>query len=172
MLLVAGDGPQADEVAGLASRAIRPLGFRRDVDRLLVAADIFVLPSTREGLSFAVLEAMAQGLALVVSDGPGNPEAVGDSGIVVPAGDVDAWAAALAALAPSASGWVPRRASERARSSASSRCSPAWPRPTTLCSGGDVAGAWTVVASVFAGVQERSGEDAVPTLFSAVSSDV
>ncbi len=99
VLLVAGDGPQADAVAALASPAVRPLGFRRDADRLLAAADIFVLPSTREGLSFAVLEAMAQGLALVVSDGPGNPEAVGDAGMVVPAGDLDAWAAALAALA-------------------------------------------------------------------------
>jgi len=99
VLLVAGDGPQADEVAGLASPAVRPLGFRRDAARLLAAADVFVLPSTREGLSFAVLEAMAQGLALVVSDGPGNPEAVGEAGIVVPADDVGAWAAALAALA-------------------------------------------------------------------------
>ena len=87
VLLVAGDGPQADAVAALASPAVRPLGFRRDADRLLAAADIFVLPSTREGLSFAVLEAMAQGLALVVSDGPGNPEAVADAGLVVPAGD-------------------------------------------------------------------------------------
>lgn len=99
VLLVAGDGPQADAVARLASPAVRPLGFRRDATRLLAAADVFVLPSTREGLSFAVLEAMAQGLALVVSDGPGNPEAVGGAGIVVPANDVGAWTAALSALA-------------------------------------------------------------------------
>ncbi|MBW3653432.1 MAG: glycosyltransferase, partial [Actinobacteria bacterium] len=79
--------------------AIRPLGFRRDPERLLAAADIFVLPSEREGLSFAVLEAMGHGLAMVVCDGPGNPEAVGEAGIVVPAGDVGALAAALAALA-------------------------------------------------------------------------
>jgi glycosyltransferase involved in cell wall biosynthesis len=98
VLLVAGDGPQAPQVAALASRAVRPLGFRRDPERLLAAADVFVLPSTREGLSFAVLEAMAHGLAMVVSDGPGNPEAVGDAGIVVPAGDPRAWAAALRAL--------------------------------------------------------------------------
>ena len=45
------------------------------------------MPSRREGLSYAVLEAMAHGVATVVSDGPGNPEAVGDAGLVFPAGD-------------------------------------------------------------------------------------
>lgn len=99
VLLVAGDGPQADAVRASASSVIRPLGFRRDPLRLLAAADIFVLPSEREGLSFAVLEALGHGLAMVVSDGPGNPEAVGDAGIVVPAGDVGAFASALGALA-------------------------------------------------------------------------
>jgi glycosyltransferase involved in cell wall biosynthesis len=99
VLLVAGDGPQAAEVAGRASASVRPLGFRSDPGRLLAAADVFVLPSEREGLSFAVLEAMAHGLALVVADGAGNPEAVGDAGLVVPAGDVGALAAALRSLA-------------------------------------------------------------------------
>ncbi len=99
VLLVAGDGPQAGAVGAWRSDIIRPLGFRRDPERLLAAADIFVLPSEREGLSFAVLEAMAAGLAMVVSDGPGNPEAVGDAGVVVPFGDVAALAAALGDLA-------------------------------------------------------------------------
>ncbi len=99
VLLVAGDGPEAGAVRAWSSRVVRPLGFRRDPERLLTAADIFVLPSEREGLSFAVLEAMAAGLAMVVSDGPGNPEAVGDAGVVVPVGDVGALAAALGSLA-------------------------------------------------------------------------
>jgi glycosyltransferase involved in cell wall biosynthesis len=99
VLLVAGDGPQAGAVAGLACAAVRPLGFRSDPERLLAAADVFVLPSEREGLSFAVLEAMAHGLAMVVADGAGNPEAVGDAGIVVPARDVAALAAALRSVA-------------------------------------------------------------------------
>jgi glycosyltransferase involved in cell wall biosynthesis len=98
ILLVAGDGPQAGAVRAQASAAVRPLGFRDDPARLLAATDVFVLPSEREGLSFAVLEAMACGLAIVVADGPGNPEAVGDAGVVVPAGDVGALAAALRAL--------------------------------------------------------------------------
>lgn len=101
VLLVAGEGPQAATVAAAAAvaTAIRPLGFRSDPGQLLAAADVFVLPSEREGLSFAVLEAMAHGLAMVVADGPGNPEAVGDAGVVVPAGDVGALAAALRSVA-------------------------------------------------------------------------
>ena len=46
------------------------------------------LPSLWEGMAYAVLEAMALGRALLVSDGPGNPDAVGDAGLVFPAGDV------------------------------------------------------------------------------------
>jgi len=99
VLLVAGEGPQADAVGDRAGDAVRPLGRRRDVNRLLAAADALVMPSEREGLSFAVLEAMGAGLALVVSDGPGNPEAVGDAGIVVPLGEIDALADVLAGLA-------------------------------------------------------------------------
>jgi glycosyltransferase involved in cell wall biosynthesis len=99
VLLVAGEGPQAAAVRERACAAVRVLGQRDDPAALLAAADVFVLSSEREGLSFAVLEAMAAGLAMVVSDGPGNPEAVGDAGIVVPAGDGDALAGALRALA-------------------------------------------------------------------------
>jgi glycosyltransferase involved in cell wall biosynthesis len=95
-VLVAGDGPQRDELAAAGARL---LGFRSDPERVLAAADVFVMPSRHEGLSFAVLEAMAAGVACVVSDGPGNPEAVGDAGLVVPAGDERALRAALARLA-------------------------------------------------------------------------
>ena len=99
VLLVAGDGPQAAAVSEQAGPAVRPLGFRRDVEYLLAAADLMVMPSAREGLSFAVLEAMGRGLVMVVSDGPGNPEAVGDAGVVVPVGDRAALATALTRLA-------------------------------------------------------------------------
>jgi glycosyltransferase involved in cell wall biosynthesis len=95
-LLVAGDGPLRPALAALGD-GVRVLGHRTDVERLLRAADTFVLPSQREGISFAVLEAMAHGLAMVVSDGPGNPEAVGPAGLVVPVGDVAGFATALRA---------------------------------------------------------------------------
>lgn len=91
VLLVAGDGPLRAELERLAleTPAVRVLGFRDDIRILLAAADFFVLPSKREGLSFALLEAMSLGLAAVVSDAPGNLEAIGDAGVVVPGGEID-----------------------------------------------------------------------------------
>jgi glycosyltransferase involved in cell wall biosynthesis len=97
-LLVAGAGPLLDRVRAHAGPAVRVLGRREDVPRLLAAAEIFVNPSAREGLSFAVLEAMHAGLAMVVSDGPGNPEAVGEAGVIVPVGDAAGFARALVRL--------------------------------------------------------------------------
>lgn len=47
------------------------LGHREDIDTLLKAADIFVHPSTREGLGIAALEAMASGLPIITSDAQG-----------------------------------------------------------------------------------------------------
>jgi glycosyltransferase involved in cell wall biosynthesis len=98
LLLVAGDGPLRAELERLERPAVRVLGFRRDADRLLAAADAFVMPSEREGLSLALLEAMGRGVPVVVSDGAGNPEAVGDAGIVVPLGDSAALAERLRRL--------------------------------------------------------------------------
>jgi glycosyltransferase involved in cell wall biosynthesis len=101
-LLVAGDGPLRPDLERAAREGgpgtVHMLGFRRDVDRLLGAADFFVLSSRREGLSFSVLEAMSLGLPPVVSDAPGNPEAVGDAGIVVERGDVAGFAEAFRLL--------------------------------------------------------------------------
>jgi glycosyltransferase involved in cell wall biosynthesis len=102
VLLVAGDGPLRAELTRTADTsetdAVRLLGFRRDGRRVLAAADFFVLSSRREGLSFSVLEAMSIGLPAVVSDGPGNSDAVGDAGVVVPAGDVRGFAVAFERL--------------------------------------------------------------------------
>lgn len=100
VLLIAGNGPLERELAAQGGGdGVRMLGYREDAERLLAAADVLVMPSEREGLSFALLEAMARGLAIVSSDGPGNAEAVGDAGVVVGVGDVDALADALTALA-------------------------------------------------------------------------
>lgn len=97
MLLFVGDGPLRPELVARADTnpAIRVLGHRDDARRVLAAADFFVLPSRREGLSFALLEAMALGLPPIVSDEPANVEAVGEAGIVVPAGDIAGFAAAM-----------------------------------------------------------------------------
>lgn len=98
-LLLAGDGPLRQQVEATAGEGVLVLGFRSDLDRLMAAADLFVLPSSREGISMALLEAMGRGLAPVVAAGPGNPEAVGEAGVVVPPRDVPGLAAALERLA-------------------------------------------------------------------------
>ena len=113
VLAVAGDGRLRRAVDDAVGPGVRSLGQRGDIPALLAAADLFVLPSAREGLSLAVLEAMAAGLPAIVADGAGNPEAVGDAGVVVPAGDRDALAEALTRLSADAP--------ERARLGAAAR---------------------------------------------------
>ena len=86
------------QALGIADRiTILPVA---DVRPWLRAADVFVLPSRWEGLSNALLEAQASGLACVVSDAPGNPDVVrdGESGLCVPREDVRALAEAIARL--------------------------------------------------------------------------
>jgi glycosyltransferase involved in cell wall biosynthesis len=99
VLLIAGGGPLAHQVAAEAGPAVRPLGHREDLEDLYAAADLFLLPSHREGMSFALLEAMAHGLAPVVADGTGNAETVGEAGVIFPAGDLTAMSARLSELA-------------------------------------------------------------------------
>lgn len=73
------------------------LGFRTEIPHLLEQASIACLPSYREGLPKALLEAMAAGLPCVTTDVPGCREAVthGDNGLLVPAGEPIALANAL-----------------------------------------------------------------------------
>jgi glycosyltransferase involved in cell wall biosynthesis len=97
-LVMAGDGPLLGVLREKADSRVRLLGQRDDIPRLLAAADIFVMPSGREGLSMAVLEAMSHSVATIVADGLGNPEAVAGTGLVFPVGDVDALAQMLTQL--------------------------------------------------------------------------
>ncbi|MFA9430142.1 glycosyltransferase [Egicoccus sp. AB-alg2] len=104
-LWVAGDGPALDAeraraaALGLAG-AVTWLGHRDDLPALLQAADVVVLPSLREGLSLALLEAMAAGRPIVASALGGNVEALdhGRCGALVPPDDADALASTMADL--------------------------------------------------------------------------
>ncbi|MFQ5939343.1 MAG: glycosyltransferase family 4 protein [Alphaproteobacteria bacterium] len=92
-------------VAGLEERPelaqrIRFLGYRRDVPDLLRAADIFTLPSHREGMPRSIIEAMMTGLPVVATDIRGSREEVvpDETGLMVPVRDPDALAEALSRL--------------------------------------------------------------------------
>jgi glycosyltransferase involved in cell wall biosynthesis len=71
---------------------IEYLGETSDVRDVVAAADVVVLPSYREGVPRALLEAMAMGKPLITTDAPGCRETVreGRNGILVPAGDAQA----------------------------------------------------------------------------------
>lgn len=75
-------------------------GYVSELSPLLRKSGIFVLPSRKEGVSNALLEAQAMGLPAVVSDIPGNRAVVihGVNGLVVRTGDADALAEALLGL--------------------------------------------------------------------------
>lgn len=77
------------------------IGVREDVPDLMAAADVFVFPSLYEGLGVSLLQAMAAGLACVVTDRPPMTEVVsdGDTGLLVPPRDSGAIAAAVLRLA-------------------------------------------------------------------------
>ena len=87
---------QAVTAHGLSER-VHILGFRPDVRALLPAFDVFVLPSEKEGLPAAVLEAMAMGVPVVATDVADTPRVVQDgvTGWIVPVGDVPAMAERL-----------------------------------------------------------------------------
>lgn len=108
-LVLVGDGAERAGLEALAQGDARVLfaGWRADPHACLGAADVFALPSLREGLPLALLEAMAVGLPIVATSVGGVPEALehGRVGAVVAPGDVPGLAAALAdALVASAGG--------------------------------------------------------------------
>ena len=88
-----GIGPsmeRAAAAAGVADR-LRFIGLTHDVASYLRASDLFVLPSRREGLPVALLEAMSCGLPCIASRLPGSTEAIiehGVNGLLTPPGDV------------------------------------------------------------------------------------
>jgi glycosyltransferase involved in cell wall biosynthesis len=87
------------ETAGIAANILW-LGERRDVPDLLRLADIGLNTSHEEGFSNAVIEGLAAGLPMIVTDVGGNAEAVadGESGLVVPLRSPIALAEALTRL--------------------------------------------------------------------------
>jgi glycosyltransferase involved in cell wall biosynthesis len=97
-VVLAGDGPERDQLEEAARGRdvdVRFLGSRADVRGLLAGADVVVLPSITEGLSNAVMEAMAAARPIVATAVGGTPELLEDRGLLVPAADPEALAAAI-----------------------------------------------------------------------------
>lgn len=104
-LLLVGDGPRRPMLEGLVAGArlgdhVFFLGRRSDVPAVLARCDLAVLCSQAEGLANAIIEGLAAGLPMVVTDAGGNPELVSDghSGFVVPVGSSLGLAARLETL--------------------------------------------------------------------------
>jgi glycosyltransferase involved in cell wall biosynthesis len=97
VLWIVGEGPEEASLRRSAGEGVVFLGYRRDVRRLLRSADLFVLSSRWEGQPLSMLEAMAEGLPVVVTSVGGIPEIVehGVSGMIVPPDDAAALADAV-----------------------------------------------------------------------------
>lgn len=104
-LWLVGEGPEEKRLteqiaaAGLEGQ-VSLTGAFDSVDDLLLAADRFVLPSHEEGMSLALLEAMAAGLPVIASDIAGNRALVEHNvqGMLAPPGDAATLAAAVLSL--------------------------------------------------------------------------
>jgi glycosyltransferase involved in cell wall biosynthesis len=102
VLVLAGDGPMAGQLASLARQtdlAVRFLRHRADVPALLGAADVVVVPSRWEGQPLIVQEALRAGRPIVASKVGGIPDLTGEDGaLLVRAGVPAALESAMAAV--------------------------------------------------------------------------
>jgi glycosyltransferase involved in cell wall biosynthesis len=92
-LFLVGEGVERENLKTLAKKMGVKVRFygrvsHQEVVYLLREADIFVLPSLNEGMSNSLLEAVACGLPVIVTDTGGSVELVKGNGIIVPKADV------------------------------------------------------------------------------------
>jgi glycosyltransferase involved in cell wall biosynthesis len=106
LFLVVGDGELRPDLEAQArndgiDRCTRFLGWRRDLDTIYGAMDIFVLTSRSEGTPVSLIEAMAAGVSVVATDVGGVRDVVSsaDLGVLVPSEEADALVSAVADLA-------------------------------------------------------------------------
>jgi glycosyltransferase involved in cell wall biosynthesis len=106
--LLLGDGPDRPELETLAAElgigdAVRFTGFRADVGSIYHASDVVALSSANEGTPVSLIEALAAGCPVVTTDVGGAFDVVdeGRAGVLVPFGDLRAFADALEDLARS-----------------------------------------------------------------------
>ena len=99
-LVFVGDGPLREELEREAGPEVQFLGQRADIAELLAGFDVFALSSSTEGMSIALLEAMAAACPIVVTAVGGNTELIQHeiTGLVVPPNDATALRGAIERL--------------------------------------------------------------------------
>jgi len=105
IFLIVGDGYIRKELEDFAVKigikeSIIFTGYRKDIPSLLKIFDIFVMPSLKEGLPYAVIEAMAAAKPIIATDVAGNNELVvnGKTGILCASKNPDALSEAIISL--------------------------------------------------------------------------
>lgn len=105
LLLLVGSGPLREELEGMSevlgiTSFVKFMGRRDDVPTLFAISDLCVSTSRQEGLAVNLMEAMATGLAVVVTDVRGNSDLVkeGINGYIVPEGDIEQFAVRIRGL--------------------------------------------------------------------------
>jgi glycosyltransferase involved in cell wall biosynthesis len=105
LVLTGGEGPAEAAVLGRIDalglrHRVRRTGLipRRDVLAIVRGAVAMIYPSRYEGFGLPVIEAMSLGAPVLAADATSLPEVLGDSGRLLPPGDIDAWADAMCDL--------------------------------------------------------------------------
>jgi len=95
ILIIVGDGPELKHLIDLSnelgiSKSCLFLGQQKNIHSILAKSNLFILPSTSEGISTVLLEAMQNKVPIIASDIAGNRELITDdvSGWLIPVGDV------------------------------------------------------------------------------------
>lgn len=88
-LLILGSGSEEAALRQMAPAGVRFMGEVADVAPYLQAADLYVMPSAREGLSNSVLEALSSGLPVVATTAGGTPDVIRhlQEGYLIPPND-------------------------------------------------------------------------------------
>lgn len=102
-LYLVGDGPDRQQIEAAAhqtsvAQRIHFEGFHPEPQGYLLGCDVFVLASHHEPFGLAIAEARAAGCAIIASNVDGIPEVLeyGNAGVLVPVGDINALASAIA----------------------------------------------------------------------------
>ncbi len=103
VLDILGDGPQREELEGMAKNLglrenVRFQGFRDDVERWMVSSDCLLFPSLDEGMPLVLMQAIRVGIPVLASRIPPVIELTGKRESLLPPGDADAWGCGLSRI--------------------------------------------------------------------------